>query len=728
MQNFKRPKLNVLASLIFVASFSLTACGGSSSNDDNSPTVNFSANATSDLLIGTPYDIATSNVSELTAKYGTVTKLSGNADTWQYTFDITNLENHSLSFPITETFTITATDGAKSTKEITIDSKDELFKYQWHIYNDGKGKEYFGVTENSIAGIDLNIIPAWNQRDSEGNPITGKNIVVAVWDASIDFQHPDLAPQKFTPTSTAEVANIINQELLLQDILENESETHGSAVSGIIGAASNNFGVRGEAFDAKLYSYKNTFTTSLDSILTDLITNKAANLMNVSLGENLYATNSPENETLLDTLYLANIPIIQSMGNEELNSQLCITSQGTLCDYPAGENAPCIEYGAPCQFKQIENLDRHPATILVGAVNAQGIKSSYSSSGASLWISGMGGEYGYSDYNDTSSAAIVTTLSHYSCADVNNNTLDSPNGPWRTNIDKTCNYTSAMNGTSSSAPSISGIVALLKQLDKNITVPQVKYILAKTARNDSVIPSFAYDPIMVPTIDDTYIYIDKAWQTNAAGMRFSNWYGFGLPDANAAVTLAKNCATDEGCDLRKNLPIKIVNGNEANCTRDTVDGIDYTCTFTDLEVMDADGNLSPLTSDIEIESVSVDLGGFSFDSSMPQSYDFCTFNTMEGNEENDKDVIFARYKVFTNTQINIISPNETDSILKSYLSHWLYQGSTDPKDALTTKTNTFYREVVAPTDTWKLHIKSACTLNLETLNSHMALSLEGYKK
>jgi len=87
-----------------------------------------------------------------------------------------------------------------------------------------------------------------------------------------------------------------------------------------------------------------------------------------------------------------------------------------------------------------------------------------------------------------------------------------------------------MNGTSSAAPNVSGVVALLLQVRPELTWRDVKFILAKTAAR--------VDPNMAP-ISFGSLVLEQGWVTNAAGFSFNNWYGFGAVDAGAAVKLAK---------------------------------------------------------------------------------------------------------------------------------------------------------------------------------------------
>jgi hypothetical protein len=96
-----------------------------------------------------------------------------------------------------------------------------------------------------------------------------------------------------------------------------------------------------------------------------------------------------------------------------------------------------------------------------------------------------------------------------------------------------------MNGTSSAAPNLSGVVALMLQANPNLGYRDVKYILAKTAKK--------VDPnnkgVTATTLlsgSSTPVVLEQGWVRNAAGNWFSNFYGFGGVDATAAVSMAKS--------------------------------------------------------------------------------------------------------------------------------------------------------------------------------------------
>jgi len=91
-----------------------------------------------------------------------------------------------------------------------------------------------------------------------------------------------------------------------------------------------------------------------------------------------------------------------------------------------------------------------------------------------------------------------------------------------------------MNGTSSATPVMVGTIALILEANPALTWRDVKHILASTARQIDA-PRAA---VNITLSNGSYI-AEPGWITNAANFKFHNWYGFGMVDASAAVTLAK---------------------------------------------------------------------------------------------------------------------------------------------------------------------------------------------
>jgi Subtilase family/Proprotein convertase P-domain len=126
-------------------------------------------------------------------------------------------------------------------------------------------------------------------------------------------------------------------------------------------------------------------------------------------------------------------------------------------------------------------------TISVGAVDKNEQHASYSSIGASLFVSAPGGN-----------------LKHLS-----NNIVAQIGGG--------CHDIKA--GTSFSAPVVAGVVALMLEVNPSLTWRDIQGILASTSQK---------------------VYLDSgSWATNAAGFQHSYTYGFGVVHAQDAVAAAE---------------------------------------------------------------------------------------------------------------------------------------------------------------------------------------------
>jgi len=183
-----------------------------------------------------------------------------------------------------------------------------------------------------------------------------------------------------------------------------------------------------------------------------------------------------------------------------------------------------------------------PYIIQVGALDADGVKTSYSTPGPGLWVSAFGGENGFdaayvSGFSSGSDRPAIMTTDQSGCTNgyvgVNSgrafsyNAFDDDSGSNVENND--CSYTSRFNGTSSAAPMVSGVVALMLEANPDLTWRDVKHILASTADQVDVSRSYDYRTLT-----------QYEWETNSAGYKFHNWYGFGKVDAAEAVTTAKS--------------------------------------------------------------------------------------------------------------------------------------------------------------------------------------------
>lgn len=443
-------------------------------------------------------------------------------------------------------FTVTVTNGSASSVGAVVVALnyDPLFKNQWHIRNTG-ATAFASVLP--IAGNDLNVSPVWL------SGVTGKGVKIGVVDTGLEVAHEDLA-------ANVDVANSMNFLTGNNDPTHDVADVgadHGTMVASIIGAvAFNGKGGRGVAYNSRLRGY-NLLAPGAGSV---------ANFASAMGGVAASADNDIFNASFARTAN-STLPTFSGTYNA-INMNL-----GTL---RAGKGAPLVNAagnaffdiaGAPgvCSLANAFQVSCHdPATderlggttpIIVGALNAEGKKSSYSSTGSSIWVVAPGGEYGVdqnfvsptqcSHPGDCVKPAIVTA-SRTGCANsmgIATNALDSlGSSPFAAS----CQYTAMMNGTSSAAPNTSAVIALMLEANPSLTDRDIKDILAKTAQH--VDPTFAgiSNAAIIP---GQTIVLEPGWIKNAAGFWFSNWYGFGSVDAAAAVAAAKAYSTHMAPEL-----------------------------------------------------------------------------------------------------------------------------------------------------------------------------------
>jgi len=131
----------------------------------------------------------------------------------------------------------------------------------------------------------------------------------------------------------------------------------------------------------------------------------------------------------------------------------------------------------------------HRFTIAVGAVGKDGIVSSYSVGGASLFVTAPGG-----DTNHETDFVVAQAFTASDCR-------------------------LAQEGTSYSTPIVAGVAILILEANPDLTWRDVQGVLAATSQK--------MEPDHV------------SWVTNAAGFHHSYRYGFGVVDAEAAVKRAQ---------------------------------------------------------------------------------------------------------------------------------------------------------------------------------------------
>lgn len=458
-------------------------------------------------------------------------------------------------------------------------------QYEWHLYAHGDSAYATPFTdeERSLSyGQDINAY--YVLRDY---CLSGQGVHVAVVDSGLQLAHPSLAPNiKNKPYKSATWSvNYRDNQLLPNDPspIEQDKLDHGTMVAGIIAMRSNlGFGGSGVAPRAQLAGYNiisddtQTFQNFYDS-LGGSDASKNNDIFNMSYGLNNSAQVSGDEPLELASLamYKTGTRLLRN-GKGALYVKAAgngFASLGSFWDFISCESAQ--KYKVSCQDANMNPDNAMPEVITVGALNVYGKKTSYSTTGSSLWVSMPGGEYGFdktwmneqfarfnrtvewTKYKPTlGQPAVISTdmvgpragTAH--AVNMNDpeeffnvrNAFNAGLAPENQNY----NYTSSMNGTSSATPLTSGAIAVLLEANPRLTWRDVKHILATTATQ--VDPEFA--GVTADLEHGTY-QLEQGWVTNAAGYHFSNWYGFGRVNLQAAVDMALRYHSELGQYLEK---------------------------------------------------------------------------------------------------------------------------------------------------------------------------------
>ena len=341
---------------------------------------------------------------------------------------------------------------------------DPLFKYQWHIAN--TGQKTFSQSAGT-AGSDLTMNTAIMSH------LTGNGIIVAVVDTGLEISHEDLV-NNVIPGGSYNFATKTTDPSPPPTVTNGD---HGTSVAGIIAAEANNGkGGSGVAPKASLKGFNPLATKQPIDFIESLggsDRSKDADIFNMSFGEagkkyiplsqadeNLFEKSAKELRGGKGGIY------VKSAGNGydafELDDKSWYQCNKDS-DYPDGIKSLDVT----CQNAVAEEENSRPELIVVGAYNASGVKSSYSTAGATLWISTPGGEYG------PASPAILTTdqsgcdrgysrsRDRYTIDDPPGNDFETGEAGNDGKFNPGCNYTSGFNGTSSAAPNASGAIALI---------------------------------------------------------------------------------------------------------------------------------------------------------------------------------------------------------------------------------------------------------------------------
>ena len=440
---------------------------------------------------------------------------------------------------------------------------EPLYTFQWALNH--VTSFFRGYPEVFDGGLDLNVEPVHRQG------IKGQGVNVLVLDTGTDFKNEDLAPNADYGMSW----NFVTQTSDPYPVeAEDPEDSHGTNVAGMIAAAQNGKGVMGIAPRATLGA-----ANYLEDMTQIFVAyggadwSRKAHVINASYGKSdaleAYDTKGGKVDTyavrgLKNLRDGKGVVFVKAAGNDFAKHQVCRIDdvQFHTCENPAND---------------VEALE--PNTIMVAALNARGQRSSYSSAGSVMWITGMGGEFGKDGtYGEDDGPTIFTTDVAGCDAGASQHKANLPADEITTDFmvgvssrngvpdNPNCDY-AYMNGTSSATPTIVGVVALILDANPALSWRDVRDILRLSARKvdadylerspapgkaaygarlDLVTNTITLDQGGVAdfTEGSTAAPLNLGWQRNGAGLEYSDWYGFGVPDAQRAVALAREYARD----------------------------------------------------------------------------------------------------------------------------------------------------------------------------------------
>jgi subtilisin family serine protease/subtilisin-like proprotein convertase family protein len=342
---------------------------------------------------------------------------------------------------------------------------DTYFDRQWNLEN--------RAADGSSLGVDLNLRAAWSAT-------RGAGVALAVVDDGIDLEHPEFATHASNDLHFNFAAGTADGRPTLS------SDNHGTAVAGLAAAAWNNErGMAGVAPEAQLASWKIFSGFSLaasDEQLMDMFQYR----MDVMGVQNHSWGNSGIEQ-------LAPSPI------EELGLATAITAGRQ------GRGVIMVRSGGNGREQMSDANDdayaSDPRVITVAAIRRDGRAADYSTPGACLLVAAPGGA---DDGN-------LFTTDRRDTSGFNTGTFPDDFADYV--------FSSTLQGTSFSAPQISGLAALLLSVNPELTYRDVQMILALASRHAD--------------------QLDPDLTSNGAGLRVSHNVGFGIPDAGYAIDLAR---------------------------------------------------------------------------------------------------------------------------------------------------------------------------------------------
>ncbi len=284
--------------------------------------------------------------------------------------------------------------------------------------------------------------------------------LVAVIDSGVVLDHPDLAPQLFSPgrafisTRTAGDGNTASGDDTA--LPADQPHFHGTHVAGTIGAATfDELGGAGTAPMAQILPLRvfppGGGAQTVDTINAMLYAARLANnsgalparradVINLSLGSDRACDTAFQD--VINQVRAAGVIVVIAAGNSAHNER--------------GERAAV---GAPANCN---------GAIAVSALDARRQIARYSNTGAQIAVAAPGGDVSQSTTGSGAPDGVYSDLATF-----------DPNGVRQPSF-------GGMNGTSMAAPHVAGVMALMRYVNPGLTVAQVDALLEQGALSDDL--------------------------------------------------------------------------------------------------------------------------------------------------------------------------------------------------------------------------------------------------
>jgi outer membrane autotransporter protein len=385
------------------------------------------------------------------------------------------------------------------------------FPGQWHLVNTAPSAGVYYTAPGGAstlmknASLDAGLQAAWQAG------YTGQGIVIGIVDSGVEGNHEDIKPNYRADLSRnfSSNATIANQAQGPIDADDN----HGQSVAGVAAARGGN-GIGGtgaapyasiaglnvytaeEANDTAkraLYVQAYYWKSGVDPLTGKITAKPQINIMNHSYGQ------------------LTPFHVTDDLHGSDITAALNrTTANGIIHVWSAGN-----ERGKANEDTGKDSVLTNSNVIPVAALGSDGKFSDYSNYGSNVFVTAPSSTEGGFGITATDRTGADLGYNRYSTENTNGDSSD---------LFADTAYTSTFGGTSSSAPLVSGILALGLEANKLMDVRMAKHVLVQTS---------------------TRIDVDDAsatggWVKNGAGNWFNPNYGFGLINAGKFVETVKN--------------------------------------------------------------------------------------------------------------------------------------------------------------------------------------------